>query len=161
MRALAAALCALLLGACGSNLGNTHRIAGADPARALTLGPELDAFFEVIEREARKNEMQAGACPAGQPRVICRTYRSRDGVHLKGYLDTTINRYVVTVFEWNVRSRSEKALRIEAEVLAELRKQLGEKVVCTMEAKQCPDGSYVGRDPANDCAFKPCPSAPR
>jgi hypothetical protein len=164
MRALAAALCALVLGACGSNLGDTHRLAGADPARALTLGPELDAFFEVIDAQARRNEMQAGACPVGQPRVICRTYRSRDGVYLKGYLDTTINRYVVTVFEWNVRHRSDKALRIEAEVLAELRKRLGEKaaghdVVCTMEAKQCPDGSHVGRDPASNCSFRPCPSA--
>jgi hypothetical protein len=32
-------------------------------------------------------------------------------------------------------------------------------VACTMEAKGCPDGSYVGRDPAQGCAFKPCPSA--
>jgi hypothetical protein len=31
-------------------------------------------------------------------------------------------------------------------------------VVCTMEAKACPDGSYVGRDPAKNCEFKRCPS---
>ena len=30
-------------------------------------------------------------------------------------------------------------------------------VICTMEAKQCPDGSYVGRTGPN-CAFAPCPS---
>jgi len=30
-------------------------------------------------------------------------------------------------------------------------------VVCTMEAKACPDGSYVGRNPAKNCAFNPCP----
>jgi len=30
-------------------------------------------------------------------------------------------------------------------------------VMCTMEAKICPDGSYVGRNPALDCAFNPCP----
>jgi hypothetical protein len=35
----------------------------------------------------------------------------------------------------------------------------GEPVFCTMEAKACPDGSYVGRDPARSCEFKPCPSA--
>ncbi len=29
-------------------------------------------------------------------------------------------------------------------------------VACTMEAKQCPDGSYVGRDPAMNCQFRPC-----
>jgi hypothetical protein len=29
-------------------------------------------------------------------------------------------------------------------------------VACTMEAKQCADGSYVGRDPARNCEFKPC-----
>jgi hypothetical protein len=31
-------------------------------------------------------------------------------------------------------------------------------VACTMEAKACPDGTYVGRDPAQGCKFKPCPS---
>lgn len=30
-------------------------------------------------------------------------------------------------------------------------------VACTMEAKQCPDGSYVGRTGPN-CAFAPCPT---
>jgi plastocyanin len=33
----------------------------------------------------------------------------------------------------------------------------GNQVVCTMEAKQCPDGSYVGRSGPN-CAFAACPS---
>lgn len=28
---------------------------------------------------------------------------------------------------------------------------------CTADAKQCPDGSYVGRDGANACQFKACP----
>jgi hypothetical protein len=31
------------------------------------------------------------------------------------------------------------------------------EVVCTMEAKACPDGSYVGRDPTMNCQFRPCP----
>ncbi len=31
-----------------------------------------------------------------------------------------------------------------------------EGTVCTMEAKQCPDGSYVGRT-GPDCEFAPCP----
>lgn len=31
-----------------------------------------------------------------------------------------------------------------------------EGVICTMEAKQCPDGSYVGRQGPN-CEFTPCP----
>lgn len=30
-------------------------------------------------------------------------------------------------------------------------------VACTMEAKQCPDGSYVGRVPP-DCQFEACPN---
>ena len=29
-------------------------------------------------------------------------------------------------------------------------------IVCTQEAKQCPDGSYVGRTGSN-CEFTPCP----
>ncbi len=32
-----------------------------------------------------------------------------------------------------------------------------EQVFCTMEAKECPDGSYVGRSGPN-CEFAPCPS---
>ncbi|MEP7103373.1 MAG: hypothetical protein ABI721_01525 [Candidatus Dojkabacteria bacterium] len=30
-------------------------------------------------------------------------------------------------------------------------------IACTLEAKMCPDGSAVGRDPLNNCEFKPCP----
>ncbi len=30
-------------------------------------------------------------------------------------------------------------------------------IACTMEAMACPDGSYVGRDPGANCAFKLCP----
>jgi len=28
---------------------------------------------------------------------------------------------------------------------------------CAADVKQCPDGSYVSRNPANDCAFDACP----
>ena len=30
---------------------------------------------------------------------------------------------------------------------------------CTEEAKQCPDGSYVGRNASNNCSFNPCPQS--
>lgn len=30
-------------------------------------------------------------------------------------------------------------------------------VACAQDAKQCPDGSYVSRDPSNNCNFKECP----
>jgi hypothetical protein len=33
-------------------------------------------------------------------------------------------------------------------------------VVCTADARVCPDGSAVGRDPADDCEFVPCPPPP-
>lgn len=33
-----------------------------------------------------------------------------------------------------------------------------EPVFCTMDAKMCPDGSFVGRIPP-DCKFAPCPGA--
>lgn len=32
----------------------------------------------------------------------------------------------------------------------------GEQIACTMDAKQCPDGSYVGRSGPR-CEFAPCP----
>jgi hypothetical protein len=31
-------------------------------------------------------------------------------------------------------------------------------MICTMDVKMCPDGSYVSRDGARDCAFAPCPN---
>ncbi len=30
------------------------------------------------------------------------------------------------------------------------------KVVCTQDVKECPDGSFVSRDPNNNCQFEPC-----
>lgn len=30
-------------------------------------------------------------------------------------------------------------------------------VVCTMDAKMCPDGSFVARNPELNCEFNPCP----
>jgi hypothetical protein len=30
-------------------------------------------------------------------------------------------------------------------------------IACTMDAKLCPDGSSVGRDPQNNCEFRACP----
>jgi hypothetical protein len=35
----------------------------------------------------------------------------------------------------------------------------GENIACTMDAKMCPDGSYVGRT-APKCEFAPCPTSP-
>jgi hypothetical protein len=32
------------------------------------------------------------------------------------------------------------------------------QTICTMDVKQCSDGSYVGRDPNRNCLFKDCPS---
>jgi hypothetical protein len=34
-----------------------------------------------------------------------------------------------------------------------------EQLACTEEAMECPDGSFVGRNPANNCAFDACPEA--
>ena len=35
----------------------------------------------------------------------------------------------------------------------------GEGVACAADVKQCADGSYVSRNPANGCAFDACPGA--
>ena len=35
----------------------------------------------------------------------------------------------------------------------------GDQVFCTMDAKMCPDGSYVGRVAPN-CEFAACPATP-
>jgi hypothetical protein len=35
----------------------------------------------------------------------------------------------------------------------------GDTIVCPADVKQCPDGSYVSRNPGNGCIFDPCPGA--
>lgn len=35
----------------------------------------------------------------------------------------------------------------------------GSDTACTMDAKVCDDGSYVGRNPNNNCEFFDCPSS--
>ena len=32
-------------------------------------------------------------------------------------------------------------------------------IVCAADVKQCPDSTYVSRNPANGCAFDLCPGA--
>jgi hypothetical protein len=39
---------------------------------------------------------------------------------------------------------------------ARVPKMVGDRTVCTEDAQQCPDGSFVGRDPSNNCEFFPC-----
>jgi hypothetical protein len=34
----------------------------------------------------------------------------------------------------------------------------GNPKLCTLEARACPDGSYVGRNPAKNCEFDACPN---
>jgi hypothetical protein len=34
-----------------------------------------------------------------------------------------------------------------------------EPLLCTADVQACPDGSFVSRDPAQGCAFRPCPGA--
>jgi len=33
-------------------------------------------------------------------------------------------------------------------------------MVCSTDVDECPDGSFVSRDPADNCNFEPCPSPP-
>jgi len=40
---------------------------------------------------------------------------------------------------------------------ADVLKPYPEPIYCTMDVRQCPDGTYVGRDPNNGCQFFPCP----
>jgi hypothetical protein len=39
----------------------------------------------------------------------------------------------------------------------EFTKEELEQVVCTADVQECADGSFVGRDPLNNCEFKECP----
>jgi hypothetical protein len=34
-----------------------------------------------------------------------------------------------------------------------------EAIFCTMDVKECSDGSFVARDPSKNCEFKECPKA--
>lgn len=33
-----------------------------------------------------------------------------------------------------------------------------DQLVCPADVQACPDGSFVGRNPAQGCAFNPCPA---
>ena len=47
---------------------------------------------------------------------------------------------------------------VEKNLKEEVEKELpSEEKFCTQEAKECPDGNFVGRDPDNNCQFRPCP----
>jgi len=35
----------------------------------------------------------------------------------------------------------------------------GDPIVCPADVRQCPDGRFVSRNPANGCAFDACPGA--
>jgi hypothetical protein len=35
-----------------------------------------------------------------------------------------------------------------------------EGVACAADVRQCPDGSFVSRNPAASCSFDPCPGEP-
>lgn len=35
----------------------------------------------------------------------------------------------------------------------------GEPAFCPADVQECKDGSFVARDPENQCKFKPCPEA--
>ena len=42
----------------------------------------------------------------------------------------------------------------------EFTKEELEQIVCTADVYECPDGSFVGRDPMNNCEFKECSDNP-
>jgi hypothetical protein len=121
--------CALVLAGCSWILGSTYLIRHPDPKRALTLDTDLEEFLGIVETAARKSDMLSVPCPESLPEPICRTYRTRDGIFLTGYLDPKMNQYVMRVYEWNRRQRADRALVIEAETSAALRQRFGENVV--------------------------------
>ncbi|PIR23288.1 MAG: hypothetical protein COV44_03665 [Deltaproteobacteria bacterium CG11_big_fil_rev_8_21_14_0_20_45_16] len=38
-------------------------------------------------------------------------------------------------------------------------KSAGEEIICAADVEACADGSYVARDPKNQCKFKACPKS--
>lgn len=61
--------------------------------------------------------------------------------------DNTTNQMGQNYDNTNPRAEPKSPAQIEGEA---------EIVACTMEAKQCPDGTYVGRQGPR-CEFAPCP----
>lgn len=35
----------------------------------------------------------------------------------------------------------------------------GDEIICAADVEACEDGSYVARDPKNQCKFKACPAS--
>lgn len=120
---VAALACALLAG-CDWLKGETYLLRDVEGA-----AHEQQEFYAIVDGVARKRGLVPLACEGGKAGVSCWRYRSLDGVFLHARIDLAATHYEISVYEWNVRQRAQKALEIEAEVLAGLRKRFGDRVV--------------------------------
>ena len=113
------AACALMLAACETLKGEAHVL------RDVTgVASEQQEFYGIVDGVARRHRMTPLSCSTGKTGVSCWKYRG-GGVFLEARIDMPGTQYEVAVYEWNVRTRAPKALEIEAEALAELRRRFG------------------------------------
>lgn len=118
-RTLILAACALMLAACETLKGEAHVLRDV-----RGVSSEQQEFYGIVDGVARRHGMLPLGCDTGKTGVSCWKYR-RGAVYLEARIDIPGTQYEVAVYEWNVRTRAPKALEIEAEALAELRKRFG------------------------------------
>jgi ElaB/YqjD/DUF883 family membrane-anchored ribosome-binding protein len=61
--------------------------------------------------------------------------------------------------EQRTREGREAALQRIQQRIGEPGSNPGEIIACPQDVRQCPDGTYVTRDPAQNCAFRDCPGS--
>lgn len=121
-RTLSLAACALVLTACETLKGEAHVLRDVQGVAS-----EQQEFYGIVDRVARRHGMLPLTCDTRKIGVSCWKYRSGD-IYMEARIDMPSTQYEVAVYEWNTRTRAPKALQIEAEALAELRKRFGGRV---------------------------------
>lgn len=59
----------------------------------------------------------------------------------------------ILFFVWILLSSCEQQTTKEETAL----EKSDDAIFCAADVQECPGGSFVARDPENDCAFKKCP----
>jgi len=91
------------------------------------------------------------------PRTDKNSYKLNEPVNIYATSDKDVDLYIIVKNPYGIKTNVNMKKICAATSDSVVGSTGITEIVCTQEAKLCPDGSYVGRDPANNCEFDPCP----
>ncbi|MBN2142432.1 hypothetical protein JW711_03810 [Candidatus Woesearchaeota archaeon] len=151
--ALALAITAvLLITGCGS-VDDQGKIIGGERDEHGCLGPAGYSWNETVGACVREWELDEGQREAARLAVLPMSYRpitiiKVDTLRCPGCYDVYLqgpDRGEPTVMkfrDWKITQSDEEGNE--------------ESVICAQDVKECPDGTFVSRDPENNCEFERC-----